>query len=221
MICREFFEERGVKPFLLGSLAVVLVGLSLPPFGVAGFLYKWARFELAEDEARGASPYKTKWEVRLTEAEREKYGREMGVRTKVALVDFPDPYSCLEDSVDILTPETLKRMDWEKISRTTHVNVCTFHLLAVSGDISHATAWLEHQGFWVADRFSSANPYVHRDGRLRVYGRWSIRENDPKFSQSGVLHILTPFTPYDMNIGSYWSPDGNQLLYVDVSYSYK
>jgi hypothetical protein len=217
----EYFSDRGVKPFLLGGLAVAVIGLSLPPFGGAGFLYKWVRFEFAEDEFRGTPPYRTKWEVRMTPSERKEYDRETGVRTKIAMVDFPDPYSCLEDDIDALTPETLRRMDWEKMSRTAQVNVCTFRLLAASGDISRATEWLEYQGFRVPDRFSSADPFVELDGSLRVYGTWSIRDNGPKFNQSGVLHALFSFTPFDMNINTYWSADGHQLQYVSVGYSYK
>jgi hypothetical protein len=171
-------------------------------------LYKLAKFELNEEEARGIPPYRTQWEVRLTESERDMYDKEMGFWTRVALVEFPDPKSCLEDGVDPVTPETLTRMDWAKFRGTEQVAVCTFRLLAPYGDISHASAWFEHQGFEL-------------DGTLRVYGRWSIRDNGAKFHQSGMLHALNPFTPYDMNIHSFWSADGKGLLYIDIGYSYK
>lgn len=216
-----FLVDTYGKPEAVAIVAGIAVLLAYPCYWIAERAYTLIKFEIFEDELRGTPPYRTEWEVKLTEEKRKKYGREMGIAPKRALIDFPSPRACLEEGVEVLTPETLKRMDWEKMRRTTDVNVCVFRLLAASGDISHATEWFEFQGFQVPAGFSSANPYRDLDGSLRVYGVWSIGENGPKFQERGLVNIVVPAFAYEMNINASWTADGSQLLHVSIGYNTK
>lgn len=138
---------------------------------------------------------------------------------KVALMDFPDPRSCLENAMEELSPENLKRMDWDRIDNEAEAEVCMFRLLGSYEDISSASDWFEAQGFRVADGFSSALPYVEYDGTLRVSGSYSIRKNGPKFPTRGFVRRLFRSIPYSMNANATWSPDGKQLLGVRITFN--
>ena len=138
---------------------------------------------------------------------------------KVAVLDFPDPASCLQDGADDLSPDNLKRMDWDKIDNDTEAQVCIFRLLGSYQDMSHATDWFESQGFHVSDGWSSARPYKEPNGNLRVTGSWSIRENGPKYPTKGKIHRLLRSIPYGMSVNATWSGDGKTLQHVTVSFS--
>lgn len=138
---------------------------------------------------------------------------------KVALMDFPDPRSCLENVVEELSPENLKRMDWARIDNEAEAEVCMFRLLGSYEDMSSATDWFEAQGFRVPDDFSSARPYIDRDGTLRVSGLYSIRENGPKFPTRGFVRRLFRSISYSMSTDATWSSDGKQLLGVRIVFN--
>ncbi|PLP56228.1 hypothetical protein CYK37_27200 [Mesorhizobium loti] len=138
---------------------------------------------------------------------------------KVALMDFPDPHSCLENAMEELSPENLKRMDWDRIDNEAEAEVCMFRLLGSYEDMSSATDWFEAQGFRVPDGFSSARPYADRDGTLRVSGSYSIRKNGPKFPTRGFVRRLFHSIPYGMNADATWSSNGKQLLGVRITFN--
>jgi hypothetical protein len=69
--------------------------------------------------------------------------------------------------------------------------------------------------------FSSAKPYKDRDGSLRLYGLWSIRDHGPKFNKLSLANILLPDLAYAMQVNASWSGDGRQLLYVSIGYNTK
>lgn len=138
---------------------------------------------------------------------------------KVALLDFPDPASCLQDGAGDLSPESLKRMDWDKIDNDAEAQVCIFRLLGSYEDLSHETGWFESQGLHVSDGWSSARPFKDSDGTLRVTGSWSIRENGPMYPTKGIIRRLFRSIPYGMGINASWSGDGKTLLHVTIGFS--
>lgn len=154
--------------------------------------------------------------------------RDFTAAHKLASIRFPDAGSCLTHSsrkppppeqFDDSWSRHLKSMDWTEIDRDAEAEVCIFRLLASYPDISYATDWLRAQGFTVGERFSSAKPYVERDGTLRVTGGWYIRANGPKFPTHGIISRSLGSIPYGMSVDATWSSDGKQLLGVEISYS--
>ncbi|MEM6577387.1 MAG: hypothetical protein AAF678_02765 [Pseudomonadota bacterium] len=143
--------------------------------------------------------------------------RHHGVKRSVRR--FPDAQSCLESDASSDKHEDLFRMDWHQIITTSDAEVCSFRLLHALGDISHATRWLEAQGFTVGESFSSASPYVGRDGTLRVDGGWSIRKRGPRFPTSGIIRRIFKAVPYGMGVRATYSPDGQELLYLNIDSS--
>ncbi|MGA9409569.1 MAG: hypothetical protein WBV78_03895 [Roseobacter sp.] len=148
---------------------------------------------------------------------RFEHQRDHGV--KRAVRRFPDAQSCLESEAKSEKREDLFRMDWDKIKTTGDAEVCSFRLLHALGDISHATSWLEAQGFGVDDRVSSVSQYVERDGKLRVDGGWSIRKRGPRFPTSGIIRRIFKAVPYGMGVRATYSPDGQELLYLNIDFS--
>ena len=138
---------------------------------------------------------------------------------KVALMDFPDPRSCLGNAMENLSPEHLIKMDWDRIDNEAEAEVCMFRLLGSYEDMSFATDWFEAQGFQVPNGFSSARPYVERDGTLRVSGSYSIRQNGPKFPTRGFVRRLFRSIPYSMIANATWASDGKQLLGVRITFN--
>lgn len=138
---------------------------------------------------------------------------------KVALMDFPDPRSCLKSGIDELSPENLKRMDWDRINNEAEAEVCMFRLLGTYEDMSFATGWFEAQGFRVPDGFSSARPYVEYDGTRRVSGSYSIRQNGPKFPTRGFVRRLFRSISYSMGADATWTSNGKQLLGVRITFN--
>lgn len=158
---------------------------------------------------------------------RARRARDFTVAHRLAVARFPDAESCLTRSPDSLSAEYLDRIgfsylewiDWTEIDRDAEAEVCIFRLLASYPDISYATGWLQAQGLAVGQGFSSANPYVERDGALRVTGTWSIRRHGPKFPTHGMISRALGSIPYGMSANATWSSDGKQLLGVKIGYS--
>ncbi|MGR9276147.1 hypothetical protein ACU8KI_16210 [Rhizobium leguminosarum] len=151
---------------------------------------------------------------------RAEYKRELTASQKVAMMDFPDPVSCLRKTeTGDLSTDRLKEMDWERIDNDEEASVCMFRLLGSYEDLSHATDWFKAQGFDVPNAFSSARPYIESDGTQRVVGMYSIRKNGPKFPTKGVVRRAFGSIPYGMSVNATWSRDGKQLLWVNTNYS--
>lgn len=179
-------------------------------YQLVGYLYYGAKLYWVShisEPGRGVPPFQIRPNRQLTAAQ------------KVALMDFPDPESCLKDGVKTLTPENLKKLDWDRIDNASDAEVCVFRLLGSYEDLSQATAWFEAQGFDVPKSFSSAKPFPTSDGKLRVYGSYSIRKSGPKFPTRGVIRRLFRSIPYAMNVDSTWSEDGKQLLFVSITFN--
>jgi hypothetical protein len=139
---------------------------------------------------------------------------------KVAMMDFPDPASCLKEAeTDDLSTDRLKEMDWDRIENEDEAEVCMFRLLGSYENLSYATDWFEAQGFDVPPNFSSARPYIESDGTQRVTGGDSIRKNGPKFPTNGVIRRAFRSIPYGMSVDATWSKDGKQLLWVKTGFS--
>ncbi|MGO6943145.1 hypothetical protein [Rhizobium johnstonii] len=151
---------------------------------------------------------------------RVRFEREMTASKKVAMMDFPDPASCLKEAeADDLSTDRLKEMDWDRIDNTDEAEVCVFRLLGSYENLSYATDWFEAQGFYVHPNFSSARPYVELDGTLRVTGVHSIRKDGPKFPTTGIIRRAFRSIPYSMSVDATWSKDGKQLLWVKTGFS--
>ncbi|MBY3249882.1 hypothetical protein HFN72_36090 [Rhizobium laguerreae] len=151
---------------------------------------------------------------------RVRFEREMTASKKVAMMDFPDPASCLKKAeTDDLSTDRLKEMDWDRIDNTDEAEVCVFRLLGSFENLSYATDWFEAQGFYVHPNFSSARPYVELDGTLRVTGVHSIRKDGPKFPTTGIIRRAFRSIPYSMSVDATWSKDGKQLLWVLTGFS--
>lgn len=148
-----------------------------------------------------------------------KYAHQINNDIKRALSKFQDTQACVEVDANAAIREELVRMDWDKILTTGDAEVCSFRLLHEWGSIAEATTWLTAQGFHVGTSFSSDSPYVSSDGTLRVDGNWSIRSNGPRFPTSGLLQRIFNAVPYGMNISATYSPDGRELLYLDIGFS--
>lgn len=145
--------------------------------------------------------------------------RDMTAAKKLAVWELPDVDSCLEEApAHVSARERLTMMDWRRIENTAQADVCMFRLLEAYGDLSSATAWFEAQGFVVHELFSSATPYVERDGTQRVTATYSIRKNGPKFPTRGIARLYGSI-PYSMSINATWSSDGSQLLGVSTFYN--
>lgn len=151
---------------------------------------------------------------------RAEYKRELTASQRVAMMDFPDPVSCLRKAeTDDLSKDRLKEMDWERIDNDEEANVCMFRLLGSYEDLSYATDWFKAQGFDVPNAFSSARPYIESDGTKRVVGMYSIRKKGPKFPTKGIFRRAFKSIPYGMAVNATWSKDGKQLLWVNTDYS--
>ncbi len=149
-----------------------------------------------------------------------RFEREMTASKKVAMMDFPDPASCLKKAeTDDLSTDRLKEMDWDRIDNADEAEVCMFRLLGSYENLSYATDWFEAQGFDVPPNFSSARPYIDLDGTQRVTGGYSIRKNGPKFPTKGVIRRAFRSIPYGMSVDATWSKDGKQLLWVQTGFS--
>ncbi|MEP3637208.1 MAG: hypothetical protein ABJN14_08120 [Paracoccaceae bacterium] len=145
--------------------------------------------------------------------------RQIDSSVKRALHRFPDAQACLEHGANAARREDLVRMDWKKISTKSDAKVCSFRLLHEWGAVTEAASWLEAQGFRVGERFSSISPYIGRDGTLRVDGSWSVRKNGPRFPTTGMIKRVFNAVPYGMGVRATYSPDGQELLYLDIDFS--
>ncbi|MGO7050353.1 hypothetical protein ACCT07_34540 [Rhizobium johnstonii] len=149
-----------------------------------------------------------------------RFEREMTASQKVAMMDFPDPASCLKEAeTDDLSTDRLKEMDWDRIDNEDEAEVCVFRLLGSYENVSYATDWFKAQGFDVPNAFSSARPYIESDGTQRVVGMHSIRKKGPKFPTTGVVRWAFASIPYGMSVNATWSKDGKQLLWVNTYFS--
>jgi hypothetical protein len=142
-----------------------------------------------------------------------RFDRHMTARMKVAMMDFPDPGSCLESGSREGGKEDLTRLDWDGIDTSEEATVCVFRLLAASGDISRSREWLQAQGPQVRRR----DPYVQTDGTLLMSGIWPIREYGPRFPTHGPIRRAYYSLAHNMWVQATWSPDGKTLLGVGVS----
>ncbi|WP_237358592.1 hypothetical protein [Rhizobium etli] len=146
--------------------------------------------------------------------------RKLTASQKVAMMDFPDPASCLKRAeTDVLSLDRLKEMDWDRIDNEDEADVCMFRLLGSYENLSYATDWFEAQGFRVFDNFSSAHPYIERDGTQRVAAGYSIRKNGPKFPTTGIVRRAFRSIPYSMIVNATWSKDGKRLIGVETNFN--
>jgi len=147
------------------------------------------------------------------------YEHQMDLDVKRALRRFPDAQACLERGANAANREDLVRMDWDKVLTSGDAKVCSFRLLHGWGGVSEAANWLKAQGFRVGKSFSSDAPFVGSGGTLRVDGSWSIKNNGPRFPTSGTIRRVFNAVPYGMGVRATYSPDGQELLYLDIDFS--
>jgi len=148
-----------------------------------------------------------------------KYEHKMNSDIARALRRFPNPQSCLQLGADATRRDDLALMNWDQISTTGEAEVCMFRLLHEWGGVANATSWLEAQGFRVGKNFSSNNPNEERDGKLRVTGTWSIKQNGPRYPTTGVIRRILSAVPYGMGVNATYSANGKELLYLETSFS--
>ena len=101
--------------------------LAVLGYQLAGYLHYGAKLfwvSHISEPGRGVPPFQIRPNRALTAAQ------------KVALIDFPDPESCLEDGVKTLTPENLKKLDWDRIDNASDAEVCVFRLLGSYENLS-------------------------------------------------------------------------------------
>ncbi len=159
-------------------------------------------------DLRGTPPFQS----------RPKSPQTIGLRR--ALEKFPSPQSCLEPGARANVQKDLLRMDWDQITSEDEATVCAFRLLYQYGGVAEAQTWMEAQGFRVHERFSSANPNVSTtDNTLRVTGSWSVRRNGPRYPTTGTVRRILHAFPYGMGMSATFDPDGQELLYLRISFS--
>lgn len=148
------------------------------------------------------------------------FERDMTARMKIAMMDFPDPQSCVDQDAGNVTPGKLVALDWDKIGSQAEANVCIFRLLATYGDVSMSGEWFEGQGFRTSTGgFSAKRPNVNRDGTLRVHAGWSIREKGLRYKPRNFFIRAFASMANAMSIYTAWSSDGKTLLWVNLSFS--
>ena len=148
------------------------------------------------------------------------YEHEFNTAMKIALIDFPDEQSCLENGASASLHEDLKRLDWREVDTKSEATVCTFRLLNKYGGISKSDEWLKSQGFRMSDdSFNAAKPYIEPDGTKRVTGYWSIKKSGLKFKKEYALRNLIPVFAYSMSVNATYSEDGEKLLFVRLFFS--
>ncbi|MEY8120788.1 hypothetical protein AB9F26_21595 [Falsihalocynthiibacter sp. BN13B15] len=131
-----------------------------------------------------------------------------------ALLRFPDIQSCLAEGANAQNRAELIQIDWDKIVSTGDATVCSFRLLHEWGGVLQAAEWMEAQGFEFGEINSPTNPYVTSDGTMRVDGRWSIRENGPRFPTTGLVPRFLNSVGYLMTISATFDAEGKELLYL-------
>ncbi|APO67489.1 hypothetical protein IE4872_CH01863 [Rhizobium gallicum] len=201
-------ERYGSFKFVNYAAYAVLAYLA---YQLAGYVYHGGKLiwvSYVSEPGPGTPPFQVKFERRLTASQ------------KVAMMDFPDPASCLKKAETDAPPlDRLKEMDWDRIDNTDDAEVCMFRLLGSYENLSYATDWFEAQGFRVPDNFSSARPNAERDGTQRISASYSIRKNGPKFPTRGIVRRAFRSIPYGMIVNATWSKDGKQLLWVETDFS--
>ncbi|KEJ90319.1 hypothetical protein [Sulfitobacter donghicola] len=208
-------KSTGLKSFLPRSnarWALNFAGYAVVAyflFIIAGGLFYGARLAWVSvfEPSRGTPEFTTQFE------------REMTARVKVAMLDFPNPDTCLKKEAFSDVGIDLTQMDWDRIDNSEEAEVCMFRLLASLGGMDNSEDWLEAQGFRVSPNSSNArNPYEERDGTLRVVAYWSIRDNGPKFPTRKSMRRLISSISYVMSINTAWSSDRSKLLYVGLGF---
>lgn len=184
-------------------------------FAILGFIslrYVWYVYFIETD--LGEPAFQTEGIVK------EWPGDQLTVAQRAALHRFPSLASCVSAETNTPSAEELMQMDWTRMQNSAHVEVCAFRILKTLGDISLATSWLEQQGFSSPERWSSENPFKESNGTLKVIGTWNVIENGLRWPESGLkrrmlsIPILLP--PYEVGIETTWSPDGEELLFIEV-----
>ena len=153
-----------------------------------------------------------------TPAFQTKHNSDLNAPVKVALMNFPDAASCLEDAGSDQSMGRLKKLDWDKIDNDAEATVCIFRLLATYPDASYATDWFEAQGFKLSQGFRGPSPLTGQDGSWYVNGYHSIREKGPKFPTRGIFRRTFRSIAYGMDVNATWTRDGRRLLWVEISY---
>lgn len=202
-------RERNVGFKLLNYAAYVV--LAYLAYQLAGYVYyggKLVWVTYISEPGPGTPPFRVAPKRGLTASQ------------KAAMMDFPNPGSCLKKAAtEAMSPERLKEMDWDRIDNSDEADVCMFRLLGSHENLSYATDWFETQGFSVSDKSSSAHPYIDSDGTQRVHAGYSIRKNGPKFPTRGIIRRAFGSIPYGMSVDATWSQDGTQLLSVVTGFS--
>lgn len=204
----ERWQRNGGFKLLNYAAYVFLAYLA---YQLAGYVYyggKLVWVTYISEPGPGMPPFQTKFDRRPTASQ------------KVAMMDFPNPESCLKRvETEALPSDRLKEMDWDRIDNSDEADVCMFRLLGSYENLSYATDWLEAQGFDVGDKSSSARPYIAQDGRKLVHAGYSIRKKGPKFPTRGIIRRAFGSIPYGMSVDATWSQDGTQLLSVVTGFS--
>ncbi|TCU10038.1 hypothetical protein EV132_12229 [Rhizobium sullae] len=201
-------ERNGGFKFANYAAYAVLAYLA---YQLAGYVYHGGKLiwvTVVSEPEPGTPPFQVQFKRPLTASQ------------KVAMMDFPDPGSCLRKSeTEGLPLDRLKEMDWDRIDNKDEADVCMFRLLGSYPNLSYATDWFEAQGFDVSANFSSARPNIEQDGTQRVSAGYSIRKNGPKFPTTGIVRRAFRSIPYGMSVNATWSKDGQQLLWVETGFS--
>jgi hypothetical protein len=215
-IVRSANKSTGLKWSLLRNHArrvLNFVGYAVVAYFVfilAGGVLHGARLAWVSvfEPSRGTPEFTTQFE------------RDMTARMKVAMLDFPNPESCLQKEAFSDAGTDLARMDWDQIDNSKEAEVCMFRLLASLGGMENSEDWLEAQGFRLSPNgFNAQKPYEERDGTLRVMASWSIRDNGPKFPTRGPIRRFFSSIPYGMSVNTAWTADRSKLLYVRLGFN--
>jgi hypothetical protein len=148
---------------------------------------------------------------------------KIGIDHRVALRRFPDLNACLFSwgdrpywGDDPNFDQIAYAFAWNRIRTEGEAEVCVFRALAQLGSPERAVKWIVAQGF---NHFSPPKTGTRKPLWRTEQGSWSIRANGRKFSSGALSSAVLPSLAYGMSVTSFWSPDGNDLLAVDVSFS--
>ncbi|MEM9797501.1 MAG: hypothetical protein AAF919_13495 [Pseudomonadota bacterium] len=128
---------------------------------------------------------------------------------------FPDAQSCIVKEDGAERRAEPHRMDWSRITGGKDAETCIFHVLSAVGGIAEARAFFEAEGFQVNEgSFSPENPYVERDGSLRISASWDIREKGPLFPTTGIVRRLLFSVPHAASVSVVYDAEGIDVLRV-------
>lgn len=140
---------------------------------------------------------------------------------KAALRRFPDLDSCLfswgsrplwnkfpEDQI-------LHNFAWREIYNPYEAEVCLFRVLSHIGNHQDAERWFSTQGFMTHVVPPGVPSQYNKIYHLQA--SWLISASGQRFYGESFLARIMPSVSYSMIVYTYWDPDRERLLGINIS----